>query len=66
MRLKPMANGALRTRTVGRGMDLRMPNPGPMRVTVGFSDPRVGAGPSRCAVMTGALHTVKKGGLRYP
>src|SRR5262249_35095279 len=66
MRLKPTANGALRTRTVGRGMDLRMPNPGPMRVTVGFSDPRVGAASNRCAVMRGALHTVKKGGLRYP
>lgn len=66
MRLKPMASGGLRTRTVGRGMDLRMPRPGGMRVTVGFSDPGVGAASNRCAVLTGALRTTKHGGLRYP
>ncbi len=66
MRLKPMASGVLRTRTVGRGMDLRMPRPGGMRVTVGFSAPGAGAASNRCAVMTGDLRTTRQGGLRYP
>jgi hypothetical protein len=66
MRLKPMPDGLLRARTVGRGVDLRMPSPGGLRVTLGFTDPAAGGSSNRCAVMGGTLRAARTGGLRYP
>jgi len=66
MRLKPMPGGIVRGRTVGRGMDFRMPSPGGLRVTLGFTDPAAGDSSNRCAVMGGTLRAARKGGLRYP
>ena len=66
MGLKPMPGGIMRARTGGRGMDLRMPSPGGLRVTLGFTDPAAGDSSNRCAAMGGTLRAARKGGLRYP
>ncbi len=66
LRLRRTPRGVLRARAVGRSMRLEMPNPGNLRVTVGFTDPAVGPASNRCATMTATLRAVRRGGLRAP
>ena len=65
LRFHRTSTGTLRARAAGRDMRLELPQPGSLRVTIGFSDP-TGSTRNQCAVMTAPLHAARLGGLRAP
>ena len=65
LRFHRTSTGTLRARAAGRAMRLELPQPGSLRVTIGFVDP-TGSTRNQCAVMTAPLHAARLGGLRAP